>query len=106
MKNVLIILTNHATLGTTDEANGTYSPELTHALHTFLEAGYRYDLVSIKGGNAPVYGVDMEDDQVNSEVFTAQDLANKLANTKKPVTLIQMTTTLYSILVDLACYLI
>ncbi|MGY0626370.1 MAG: type 1 glutamine amidotransferase domain-containing protein, partial [Paraglaciecola chathamensis] len=38
MKNVLIILTNHATLGTTDEANGTFSPELTHALHAFVEA--------------------------------------------------------------------
>ncbi|MDO6561529.1 type 1 glutamine amidotransferase domain-containing protein [Paraglaciecola sp. Hal342] len=83
MKNVLIILTNHATLGTTDEANGTFSPELTHALHAFVEAGYRYDLVSIKGGEAPVYGVDMEDDQINSDVFKSEDLATKLANTKK-----------------------
>ncbi|WP_339771178.1 type 1 glutamine amidotransferase domain-containing protein [uncultured Paraglaciecola sp.] len=83
MKNVLIILTNHGTLGTTDEANGTFSPELTHALHAFLAAGYRYDLVSIKGGNAPVYGVEMDDDQINSDVFKAEDLATKLANTKK-----------------------
>lgn len=32
MKKVLVFVTNHATLGETDEANGTFSPELTHAV--------------------------------------------------------------------------
>ncbi len=53
MKKVLIILTNHATLGTTDEANGTFAPELTHALLEILETGLEYDLVSINGGASP-----------------------------------------------------
>ena len=56
MKKVLIILTNHATLGTTDEANGTFAPEFTHALHEILEAGLDYDLISINGGQVPRTG--------------------------------------------------
>ncbi|WHI47175.1 hypothetical protein [Microbulbifer sp. VAAF005] len=50
MKKVLIPVTNHATLGETDQANGTYSPELTHAIHVFMESGLDYDIASIKGG--------------------------------------------------------
>ena len=50
MKKVLIIVTNHATLGETDQANGTYTPELTHALSELLDAGFDYDIASIKGG--------------------------------------------------------
>lgn len=60
MTKILIPVTNHATLGTTDEANGTYAPELTHALHVFLNAGFDYVLTSIKGGKAPLYGTDIE----------------------------------------------
>lgn len=50
MKKVLIPVTNHATLGTTDQANGTYAPELTHVVKTLLTAGIEYDIASIKGG--------------------------------------------------------
>jgi hypothetical protein len=39
MKKVLIPVTNHATLGETDQENGTYAPELTHAVHVFIENG-------------------------------------------------------------------
>lgn len=54
MKKVLIPLTNHATLGATDEVNGTYSPELTHALDVLIKEGIDYDFASIKGGKAPI----------------------------------------------------
>ena len=56
MKKILIPVTNHATLA--GEKNGTYVPGLTHALHAFKEGGYDYDLVSVKGGVAPIYGED------------------------------------------------
>lgn len=81
MKKVLIFVTNHATLGETNEANGTFAPELTHALHVMLEAGLDYDLVSIKGGQAPLYGTDMEGDSVNADILANSEFQNRINNT-------------------------
>ena len=81
MKKILIPVTNHATLGTTDHANGTYSPELTHALHVFLEAGFEYDISSVKGGKAPIYGTDIEDDSVNAAILNTDAFQNRMNNT-------------------------
>lgn len=81
MKKILIPVTNHATLGATDQANGTYSPELTHALHVFLEAGFEYDIASINGGKAPIYGTDIEDDSVNDKILKNEGFQNRINNT-------------------------
>ncbi|MFA0812535.1 type 1 glutamine amidotransferase domain-containing protein [Microbulbifer epialgicus] len=81
MKKVLIPVTNHATLGKTDQANGTYSPELTHAIHVFMESGIDYDIASIKGGKAPLYGTDIEGDDVNQKVLNSEDFQNRINNT-------------------------
>jgi putative intracellular protease/amidase len=81
MKRILIPVTNHATLGTTDQANGTYAPELTHALHVFMEKGFEYDIASINGGKAPLYGTDVEGDDVNSEVLGNEEFQNRINNT-------------------------
>jgi putative intracellular protease/amidase len=81
MKKILIPVTNHATLGTTDQANGTYSPELTHALHVFLEAGFEYEITSIKGGKAPIYGTDIDDDLVNETILNNEAFQNRMNNT-------------------------
>ena len=81
MKKVLIVVTNHATLGTTDKANGTYSPELTHALHVFTQSGLDYEIASIQGGKAPIYGTDIEGDEVNSQVLSDVNFQNQMNNT-------------------------
>lgn len=81
MKKVLIPVTNHATLGETDQANGTYAPELTHALRELQSAGYDYDIASIKGGKAPLYGTDIEADSVNTEILTDEAFQNRINNT-------------------------
>jgi putative intracellular protease/amidase len=81
MKKILIPVTNHGTLGTTDQENGTYSPEITHALHVFLEAGFEYDIASIKGGKAPIYGNDIEGDAVNENILNNQEFQNRINNT-------------------------
>ncbi|WP_445364266.1 type 1 glutamine amidotransferase domain-containing protein [Microbulbifer sp. ANSA003] len=81
MKKVLIPMTNHATLGETDQANGTYSPELTHAIHVFMESGLDYDIASIKGGKAPLYGTDIEGDDINQKVLNDSDFQNRINNT-------------------------
>ncbi|WP_112478873.1 type 1 glutamine amidotransferase domain-containing protein [Vibrio variabilis] len=81
MKKVLIPVTNHSTLGETDQANGTYAPELTHALSEILAAGFEYDIASIKGGKAPLYGTDIEGDSVNAELLANDDFQNRINNT-------------------------
>ena len=81
MKKVLIPVTNHATLGETDKANGTYAPELTHAVHVLMAHGIDYEIASIKGGKAPIYGTDIEDDAVNSSVLGDEDFQNRINNT-------------------------
>ena len=81
MRKVLIPLTNHATLGDTDEPNGTYAPELTHALHVLAEAGIEYDLASIEGGSAPLYGTDIEDDEVNRHILASEEFRRRVDNT-------------------------
>lgn len=82
MKKILIPVTNHATLGTTDQANGTYSPELTHALHAFIAAGFDYEIASIQGGSAPIYGTDIEGDSVNETILKNDEFQNRMNNTR------------------------
>lgn len=81
MKKILIPLTNHATLGKNNEANGTYSPELTHVLHLLIDAGFKYDLVTINGGKAPLYGTDIEGDEVNNQMISNKDFQNRVNST-------------------------
>lgn len=81
MKKILIPVTNHATLGETDQANGTYAPELTHALKELLAAGFEYDIASINGGKAQLYGTDIEGDTVNTEILANDDFQNRINNT-------------------------
>lgn len=81
MKRILIPVTNHATLGTTDQDNGTYSPELTHALDVFISAGFEYDIASIKGGKAPLYGTDIEGDSINKSILNNEEFQSRINNT-------------------------
>lgn len=81
MRKILIPVTNHATLGNTDQSNGTYAPELTHVLHVLLAAGYDYDLASVSGGQAPIYGTDIEGDLVNDELLNSEEFQNRINNT-------------------------
>ena len=81
MKKVLIPVTNHATLGETDQENGTFAPELTHAVHVLKEAGIDYEVASINGGKAPIYGQDIEGDDVNSSMLADEDFQNRVNNT-------------------------
>jgi putative intracellular protease/amidase len=80
MRKILIPVTNHATLGTTDQANGTYSPEITHALHVFTQNGIDYDIASIHGGKVPIYGTDIENDDINQLVLANEDFQNRVNN--------------------------
>jgi putative intracellular protease/amidase len=57
--HVLVLTSNHGELA--GKPNGTYWPELTHALHALDRAGITYDLASPKGGPIPGYGADADE---------------------------------------------
>ncbi|WP_394172177.1 type 1 glutamine amidotransferase domain-containing protein [Thalassotalea litorea] len=83
MIKILVVVTNHGTLGSTEETNGTYAPELTHALEKFFAAGFGFDIASINGGKAPLYGEDTEGDSINAMILSREDVRRKIANTLK-----------------------
>lgn len=80
MKKILVLVTNHATLGEAQEKNGTYAPELTHALHHFMHADMAFDIASLEGGAAPLYGADT-DDGVNLQVLGDAGVSAALSHT-------------------------
>ena len=65
--SVVLVLTNHGTLGETGESTGFYLPEAAHPWEVFTGAGYEVVLASPEGGAAPVdpRSVDL-DDAVNA----------------------------------------
>lgn len=57
-KRALIITTSHGTMSTAGEADakvtGVMASEMTHPYYSFLDAGMRVDVASVKGGEIPV----------------------------------------------------
>lgn len=80
MSKILVLVTNHGTLGEAKEKNGTYAPELTHALECFIQANISFDIASLKGGFAPIYGDDIDDD-VNQKILNDPAIAKALQAT-------------------------
>ena len=81
-KPVLMVLTSHAELGDTGKPTGFFLGELTHPLEVFEKAGLPVEFASIKGGEPPVDGLDM-DDKVNARYWNDPAFRAKLAATKK-----------------------
>jgi putative intracellular protease/amidase len=57
--HVLIVASSHGEFAA--KPNGTYLPELTHALHVLEREGITYDLASPRGGAIPGYGRDADE---------------------------------------------
>jgi putative intracellular protease/amidase len=81
-KPVLMVLTSHAQLGDTGKPTGFFLGELTHPLEVFEKAGVPVELVSIKGGEPPVDGLDL-DDPVNARYWNDPEFRAKLSATKR-----------------------
>ncbi len=81
-KPVLMVLTSHAELGDTGKPTGFFLGELTHPLEVFEKAGIPAEFASIKGGEPPVDGLDLEDG-VNARYWNDPEFRAKLAATKK-----------------------
>ena len=81
-KPVLMVLTSHAELGDTGKPTGFFLGELTHPLEVFEKAGVMAELASIKGGQPPVDGLDL-DDPVNARYWNDPEFRAKLSATKR-----------------------
>jgi putative intracellular protease/amidase len=82
LKPVLIVLTSHAQMGDTGKPTGYFLGELTHPLEVLEKAGLPVELASIKGGQPPVDGLDLQD-EVNARYWNDPAFRAKLAATKK-----------------------
>lgn len=73
--HVVIVLTNHATLGATGEPTGYYLPEAAHPWHVFTEAGFRVTFASPAGGPAPLDPSSFDrDDPANAAFLDDPDV--------------------------------
>lgn len=78
-KHVIVIVSSHGELA--GEPNGTYLPELTHALHVLDAQGITWDLASPQGGALPFYGGDA--DSLTKTMLADAAFAERLASTAK-----------------------
>lgn len=81
-KNVLIVVTNHETLGKTGKKTGYYLPEVTHPYYKFKDAGFDVTFASPSGGYAPMdpKSLDLKD-PYNKKFYENKKLMDKLKNT-------------------------
>lgn len=79
-KPVLIVLTSHGTKGKTGKPTGFYLSELTHPLAVFDAAGIPVELASIKGGEPPVDGVNL-DDATNAKYWKDEQFRQRIRTT-------------------------
>ncbi|MEM7681452.1 MAG: type 1 glutamine amidotransferase domain-containing protein [Planctomycetota bacterium] len=74
--HVVLVLTNHATLGHTGEPTGYWLAEAAHPWKVFTDAGFRVSFASPQGGGAPVTPRSIDtDDPVNAS-FLAGPIRN------------------------------
>lgn len=80
-KKVLIALTSHDQLGDTGRATGYYLPEVSHPVVQLERNGITVDLVSPKGGLAPMDPSSRNlSDPINKEFLSRPDLVSKIEN--------------------------
>src|ERR1041384_6977096 len=63
-QRILMAVTSHDKKGSTGEPTGAYVPEMAHPFDVFTKAGYTVDIVSVRGGQVPLDGVDRKDASV------------------------------------------
>lgn len=82
MKKILFVVTSHGELGNTGKHTGYYLSEVTHPWEA-LGNDFEIKVVSPKGGNAPVEGVDL-DDPINKKFWENPAWRKIMENTMKP----------------------
>lgn len=84
-KKILIVLTNHDTLGDSGKPTGYWLSEVSHFYDVVTRAGYEVDFVTPRGGKAPLDPISVKlNDPVNREFMENPHLMARLDNTLSP----------------------
>jgi putative intracellular protease/amidase len=84
-KKILVVLTNHDTLGDSGKPTGYWLSEVSHFYDVVARAGYEVDFISPKGGKAPLDPVSVKlNDPVNREFMENPQLMARLDTTLSP----------------------
>lgn len=81
-KPVLFVLTSHDRKGDTGQPTGFHLGEVTHPLAELDAAGIPVEFASIKGGEPPVDGMDL-DDATNARYWNDESFRNAIRTTRK-----------------------
>ncbi|MFG6082757.1 type 1 glutamine amidotransferase domain-containing protein [Paracoccus litorisediminis] len=82
MKPILIVMTSHSQKGDTGQPTGYFLSEVTHPLAVFDREGLPVAFASIKGGEPPVDGFDLED-ATNARYWNDPDFRARIAGSLK-----------------------
>ncbi|MEI2301779.1 type 1 glutamine amidotransferase domain-containing protein [Ensifer sp. MJa1] len=81
-KPVLFVLTSHGSKGDGGQPTGFYLGEVTHPLVVLEAAGVAVEFASIKGGEPPVDGLDLED-ATNARYWGSEAFRTAIRTTAK-----------------------
>src|SRR5262245_5985587 len=79
-KKILFVVSSTSIIGPLNRKTGNLLPEVAHPYEAFKKKGYDIDIYSVKGGDAPIDMVELED-PVCVE-FLAGDGPEKMKNTR------------------------
>jgi putative intracellular protease/amidase len=73
-KRILIIASSASHIGPNNRTTGSFLTEIAHPYETFKKQGYDVDIVSVKGGEAPLDGMHEKDEALNVAFLTGDGL--------------------------------
>ena len=85
-KVILMVLTSHDQLGNTGKSTGFYLTEVTHPYKIFVDAGYRVEFASPRGGHPPIDGLHSADTE-SLKLLWNRSFRKALSQSKSPGTL-------------------
>lgn len=80
-KKILFVVSSTNIIGPKKRHTGNLLPEVAHPYETFKKEGYDIDVYSVKGGDAPIELVDLEDP--TNQAFLKGDGPDKFKNSGK-----------------------
>ncbi|PAW92305.1 type 1 glutamine amidotransferase domain-containing protein [Mucilaginibacter sp. MD40] len=83
MKKVLFVVTSCNEKGETKIPTGFNLAEVTHPLSVLEDGGVHVDIASIKGGEAPLDGLEDLNDPINKKYWADNSFRNRIAHTLK-----------------------
>lgn len=83
MKKVLFIVTSHAVKGDTGIPTGYNLSEVTHPLEKLEAGGIEVEFASIRGGDAPLDGLEDFNDPINAKFWANEKFRFSIANTMR-----------------------